>query len=195
MLLAGEDREMKFINTDDRIKAFNNFMGKQYGNDCIRNWLINNGFFTAPASTKYHGAYEGGLFDHSFTVAHTLVGLTERNYVVWENDRSPYVVGMFHDLCKIDQYQEKKPGFDLEYEEPCYEYNTETLLKGHGDKSVMLLSQFFHLTEEEILCIRYHMGAFTDKEEWSFYAKAVNKYPTVLWTHTADMIASHVLGV
>lgn len=187
------------MNTEDRIKAFNSFMGEQYGNDCIRNWLINNGFFTAPASTKYHGAYKGGLFDHSFTVAHTLVELTERNSVIWDNDRSPYIVGMYHDLCKIDCYKHPVVAIDdmgtLYTDESSWEYNNDTFLKGHGDKSVMLLSQFFHLTEEEILCIRYHMGAFTDKEEWPLYTKAVNKYPTVLWTHTADMITSHVLGV
>ena len=32
-------------------------------------WLVERGFFTAPASTKYHGAYEGGLYAHSFEVA------------------------------------------------------------------------------------------------------------------------------
>jgi hypothetical protein len=95
---------------------------------------------------------------------------------------------MFHDLCKIDSYL-------YNCETGAYEYNTNTLLKGHGDKSVMLLSKFYSLTEEEILCIRYHMGAFTDKEEWRDYTRAVNEYATVLWTHTADMIASHVKGV
>lgn len=76
-----------------------------------------------------------------------------------------------------------------------WEHNPNTLLKGHGDKSVMLLSQFYKLTEEEVLCIRYHMGAFTDKSEWNDYTRAVNLYPNVLWTHQADMLASHVEGV
>ena len=49
------------------------------------------------------------------------------------------------------------------------EYNTETLLKGHGDKSVMRCASLLQLTEEEVMCIRYHMGAFTDKEEWQDY--------------------------
>lgn len=189
---------MKFMTADDRIKAFDSFIGDQYGNSRIKNWLIANGFFTAPASTKFHGAYEGGLFDHSFTVAKALVELTERNSIIWDNDRSPYIVGMYHDLCKIDQYKHPVMAECLDGQKsysPDWEFNTNTLLKGHGEKSVMLLSQFFNLTEEEILCIRYHMGAFTDKEEWGFYTRAINKYPTVLWTHTADMIASHVLGV
>ena len=106
---------------------------------------------------------------------------------------------MFHDLCKIDQYRHPVIG-EILGGEPFFgynswEYNPDTLLKGHGDKSVMLLSQFYTLTEEEIMCIRYHMGAFTPKEEWNDYTRAVNHYPNVLWTHQADMLASHVAGV
>lgn len=71
----------------------------------------------------------------------------------------------------------------------------DTLLKGHGDKSVIVLAQYFKLTEEEIMCIRYHMGAFCDKSEWNDYTRAVHKYTNVLWTHQADMLASHVEGV
>ena len=59
----------------------------------------------------------------------------------------------------------------------------------------MLLSQFYALTEEEICCIRYHMGAFTPKEEWNDYTGAIHAYPNVLWTHHADMLASHVAGI
>lgn len=51
------------------------------------------------------------------------------------------------------------------------------------------------LTEEERLCIRWHMGAFDDKENWNCYGAAIEEYPNVLWTHTADMVASRVLGV
>ena len=142
------------------------------------------------------------MFDHSLSVAKHLVGLTERLELKWKDCRSPYLVGIFHDLRKIDLYRhpvkdtiyisgEKQSIFD----ELSWEHNPNTLLKGHGDKSVMLLSQFYKLTEEEVLCIRYHMGAFTDKSEWNDYTRAVNLYPNVLWTHQADMLASHVEGV
>lgn len=162
-------------------------------------WLVANGWFSAPASTKYHGNYEGGLLEHSASVMKFLVQLTEDNRLIWRNARSPYIIGMFHDLCKIDQYRHPATdmtadGFQI-YDPTAWEYRTDTLLKGHGDKSVMLLSQFYTLTEEEIMCIRYHMGAFTDKAEWNDYTRAVRLYPNVLWTHQADMLASHVAGV
>ena len=153
-------------------------------------WLVNRGFFKVPASTKYHGAHEGGLYQHSASVMEFLVQLTKDNDLHWQDERSPYIVGMFHDLCKIDQYL---PFMDCE--SISWDYNPNTLLKGHGEKSVMLLSQFYRLTEEEICCIRYHMGAFTPKEEWNDYTGAIHAYPNVLWTHHADMLASHVAGV
>jgi hypothetical protein len=185
------------------VTDFMNFMklsdGTSVVSDDMMEYLMAYGFFTAPASTKYHGNYEGGLLEHSYMVTKFLLTLTQDNHLIWRKARSPFIVGMFHDLCKIDQY--RHPASDLVVDgmllpDPSkWEYNPDTLLKGHGDKSVMLLSQFYTLTDEEIMCIRYHMGAFTDKSEWNDYTRAVRNYPNVLWTHQADMLASHVAGV
>lgn len=167
--------------------------------------LKEKGFFTAPASTKYHGAFEGGLFEHSRNVTKVLIDLTKDNGLEWQRPESPYIIGMFHDLCKIDLYRHPQTTdilYSTEKNEPeiikktdtsKWEHNPDTLLKGHGDKSVMLLSQYLPLTMEEILCIRYHMGAFVDQKEWADYTRAIHQYSTVLWTHHADMIASHIL--
>ena len=165
-------------------------------------YLKNEGFFTSPASTKYHGVYEGGLYDHSSKVFERLAELTVNNNLEWQRPESPFIIGMFHDLCKCDLYKITADSYDrIELEDgtfmvtpalnPKYEYNTDTLLKGHGAKSVMILSRFINLTEEEMLCIRYHMGAY-EKEEWAEFDKAIHKYPNVLWTHMADMLASKV---
>lgn len=150
--------------------------------------LIRKGFLDSPASTKYHGSYWGGLFDHSYSVACTLRKLTKQLELDWDDLLSPIRIGLLHDLCKMDQYlyDEEKKGFS---------YDKNTLLVGHGIKSVVIAQSLpdTKLTEEEIACITYHMGAFTEKEEWTSYTNAVHKYPNVLWTHTADMLSSHVL--
>lgn len=93
---------MKF-NEEDRIEQFSKLMNP-YVTEEFRTWLIKNGFFKAPASIHHHGAYTGALFDHSFAVTKALLSLTERLELKWELERSPYIVGMFHDLCKIDNY-------------------------------------------------------------------------------------------
>lgn len=168
-------------------------------NNDLTEFLTNKGFFDAPASTKYHGVYPGGLFDHSAMVYVELENLTEKLGLKWKRPESPFIIGMFHDLCKYDQYIEV-PGIEADVGNGMtitaqggshYEYNKHTLLKGHGAKSVMLLSRFINLTEEEVLCIRYHMGPY-ETEEWNEFDLAIRKYPTVLFTHTADMIASKV---
>ena len=193
-----------FSSIEDRIHAFRNCMvsALHLFPQNITEQLTASGFFTAPASTKYHGSYEGGLFDHSRNVTSVLVTLTHYNDLEWQRPESPYIIGMFHDICKQDQYRHpiSEPYIDgaTEWrwiEESKWEYEPDTLLKGHGDKSVMLLSGYLSLTMEEILCIRYHMGAFVDQKEWNDYTRAIHKYPNVLWTHMADMIAAHILEI
>ena len=189
-------------NLETRIQSFRDWMGAALHllPENVVEKLIADGFFTAPASTKHHGAYEGGLFDHSLNVTRVLLGLTENNGLVWIRPESPYIIGMFHDICKQDLY--RHPVDETIYDENApipivdeskWEYTPNPLLKGHGDRSVMLLSQHLRLTMEEILCIRYHMGAFVDQKEWNDYTEAVHRYPNVLWTHQADMIAAHIL--
>ena len=152
-------------------------------------YLKEQGFFAKPAAIKHHGNYQGGLFDHSLMVTQSLTNMTNAMDIKWQNPRSPFVVGMFHDLCKVDDYT-----FKYEDSGKFFEYNNDKILNGHGDKSLIMLSQFLKLTEEEILCIRYHMGAY-QTDDWTSYDKAIRKYQTVLWTHTADMYASKVLNV
>ena len=164
-------------------------------------WLSDNGFFRAPASRKYHGAYAGGLYDHSKAVAEALTNLTHDLHLKWERPESPFIIGMFHDLCKIDQYKEVEdaPGkvmfgeFEPQGRETHYEW-ADPFMKGHGDKSVLYLSHLMRLTEEEMYCIRFHMGAF-EQADIEGYSKAVEKFNNVLFAHTADMIASKIVGV
>ncbi len=179
----------------ERIKKFKELLGSAVTEE-FTNWLVEKGFFTAPASTKYHGSYEGGLFDHSYAVAVALIQLTQKCGLTWMRESSPALIGMFHDLCKIDSYRQTLASFmDAANTKPVYEYNNNTLLKGHGDKSILLLAPHLVLTEEEVLCIRYHMGAFVPQEEWRDYTNAIHVYQNVLWTHQADMIASHIMGI
>lgn len=157
--------------------------------DALWVYLHDSGFFDAPASIHHHGAYPGALYDHSFAVMQALLSMTRRLDLKWQEPRSPYIVGMFHDLCKVDNYKHKDGSGEA------WEYNNAALLPGHGEKSVILLQRFLPLTEEEMLCIRWHMGAFDDKENWNSYGRACTAYPNVLYTHTADMIAARILGV
>ena len=177
----------------NRIDAFKEMMSKALNPEDAAQmalFLEKAGFFEAPASTKFHGAYPGGLFDHSHEVTKALVELTEKLSLAWQKPRSPYLVGMLHDLCKIDAYIVSDDG--------TIKHSNDMPLKGHGDKSCMLAEDLLiemrldPLTEEELFCIRWHMGAYDTKENWPKLNEAIRKYPNVLYTHTADMIASQI---
>lgn len=179
----------QYRNSAGRVLAFQKHMEKIMPINDIRNsysWLIGMKYFEAPASSKYHGAYEGGLYDHSELVALTLVDMTKRLDLKWERPESPYLVGFLHDLCKVDAYRKTEEG---------YKYNTDMLLPGHGEKSAILALQHIPLTDEEIMCIRYHMGAYEGEGIWKNLGNVIKKYPNVLWTHTADMVASQIIGI
>ena len=185
-----EDRQKLFRETMYTVFRDSDEMGR------IMDELADSGYFTAPASTKHHANYEGGLFDHSLNVTNSLLALTDANNLEWMREQSPYIIGMFHDLCKIDNYTKKsKPSLSPLLEGDSWEYNNAALLPGHGEKSVIMLQQHMNLTDEEMLCIRWHMGAFDDKEHWNSYGRSVTHFPNVLYTHTADMVAARILGV
>ena len=191
---------IKFSSIEERHEYFvENYM-EVLGMPVI-NKLVDDGFLTAPASTKYHGNYRGGLFDHSVNVAEVLCRLTQQNNLTWQHSQnwdagddlnSPKLVGILHDLCKIDIY--KLAPSEAQFP---YEHDDSPIIKGHGIKSALYLAKYgiIKVTEEELACIIYHMGAYTPAEEWKAYNNAVNKYPNVAFTHLADLIASHVMGV
>lgn len=185
-------------------EVFLNFMqinGKLIVSSQTLDWLISQGFFVKPAAISHHGNHTGGLFEHSLAVAQVLVEMTQKFDIPWTRPESPHIVGMFHDLCKLDDYVDENAsdivimgsGSPIS-KNPKWIHNPTLLMGGHGDKSVMMLSQVMTLTEEEMLCIRFHMGAYVTSD-WDAFDRAIRKYQSVLFTHTADMYASKVQDV
>lgn len=182
-----EYKAKKFDSLEDRRNfLYENFTGAVGVH--VLNIMTDRGFLEAPASTRYHGNYAGGLFDHSVNVALILEQMSKELNLTWMEEDSALRIGLLHDLCKIDSYK-------LDKATQVWEHRS-TLVKGHGVKSVIYAAEYgANLTEEERACILYHMGAYTPKEEWQNYNDAVRIFPNVLWTHTADMVASHIIGV
>lgn len=152
------------------------------------NRLIDLNYFKQPASVSHHGNYEGGLFDHSWAVMEALEDLTYKLDLQWEDKRSLYIVGLLHDLCKCNAYIYNE-------ETGQWEYNKNTIMTGHGELSVIMAQQIIELTDEEVACIRWHMGAYDEKENWNILGRAIEQYSNVLYTHTADMIATRIKGI
>lgn len=188
------------------VKRFKKIVTENIERDGIENlmeWLEHEtDFFSAPASTRYHGSYEGGLVEHSLNVYDRLVWEMENTVGAgWQEIYSPEavaIVALFHDLCKIDRYVitekwRKDENGDWEAYE-AYEYNKEKAEMGHGAQSVFYLQKFIQLTEFEAQAIFWHMGAY-DLSPYASLAACSETFkwnPLAFLTHRADMAATYV---
>lgn len=172
------------------------------GSDRLLEYLLSDSsdFFTAPASTRYHGAYEGGLCEHSINVYECMKDYLERErvkdtYKLDYSDETIALVALLHDLCKINlyrtSYRNAKNEMGVWEKVPYFEYH-DTLPYGHGEKSVYIISGFMRLTREEAFAIRWHMG-FSGEENKNTIGKALEMYPLALAAHIADMEATFLM--
>lgn len=161
----------------------------------------NSDFFTAPASTRYHLACEGGLVDHSIHVYECLKDYLDRNKVKNEfglsySDETIAIVSLLHDLCKVNVYKVStrnvKDSVTGQWKQvPYYEFD-DNLPYGHGEKSVYVISGFMRLTREEAFAIRYHMG-FSNEDDARNVGRAFELFPLALALSIADTEATYFI--
>lgn len=170
---------------------------KRAGIDDLLQWLEKSDFYYAPASTKFHGNYEGGLLDHSLNVYDNLVKLIQAFPLPNEtfDEESIAIVALFHDICKVSFYKKGSRNVKGEdgkwFAKEIYEIN-EKIPLGHGEKSCILLQQFMKLSIRELLSIRWHMGGFDSATKGGDYGMSGAQDYTHLVTllQAADMLAT-----
>lgn len=173
---------------------------KREGADKLLEYLTaSSDFFSAPASTKYHSCFEGGLALHSINTYHRykkiLIEEYGDNYQEMISDESIAIIALLHDVCKINTYtvdyrNQKVDGQWIQV--PYYAYNN-SLPYGHGEKSVYIISGFMRLTREEAMAINWHMGAFDVRCQVSNdLVEAFKRFPNALLFHIADIKATYL---
>lgn len=191
---------------DESVEAKEEFLEIYYdkierdGADKLLEWLERSDFFTAPASTRRHSAYRGGLCRHSINVYKRFVKLIEGEFGAnWEEKISPEsvaIMGLLHDVCKVDFYVEdvKNVKIDGKWEQRPYYKVEDNLPYGHGEKSVYILSAFMKLTREEALAINWHMGEFDPRVRGGSFsaAEVFYRYPICFLMHLADLTATYL---
>lgn len=206
------------------IERFEGIMScvKRDGVDKLMAYIKKSDFYTAPASTRFHGSCEGGLLQHSLNVYDCLIAKKENP--IWKDklanvsDETFAIVSLLHDLCKTYYYGSELKNQKTYDEEKVKSANPRTVKHdangdfiwetvpayvvdnkyplGHGDKSVMfILLNGMNLTMEENMAIRWHMGAYEGQGIWNDLGSAFDKYPLALAVHEADMEATHLLEV
>ena len=174
---------------------------KREGADRLLEFLADRcDFFSAPASTRFHSSYEGGLAQHSLNVYECLVQYLARErvkevYRLSCTEETAAIVALLHDICKVDTYV--RDFRNVKNEQGQWEkvpvYRAEDKLPyGHGEKSVYMISGFMKLTREEAMAIRWHMG-FSGTEDANLVGRALEAYPLAFALSTADMEATYFL--
>lgn len=172
------------------------------GADQLLEWLDSDAsdFFTAPSSTRFHGAYEGGLVEHSLNVYECLKDYLNRPRTkeLYGMDYTPEtiaVTALLHDICKVGFYAVDYRNAKNEqgvWEKVPYYTVRDTLPYGHGEKSVYMIQSFMRLTRDEAFAIRYHMG-FSGNEDKNSVGRALEMFPLALAVNVADMEATYYL--
>ena len=165
------------------------------GIDELLSWLEKSDFFTAPASTRFHGSYAGGLLEHSLNVYRELNRLLAAFPEVTADEETVAIIALFHDLCKVHLYGVEKRNRKNESGQwesyDAYTHDEKFKFGGHGSKSVFLIQNFMKLKPEEAVAVNCHMGAF-DGDARSVGA-AFEAYPIAWLLHVADGAATYII--
>lgn len=181
------------------LDIFDKFITRE-GADKLKSYLLSSDFFDAPASGRYHCAYQGGLCEHSLNTYYRLLKNVKNEfgdeYSNFISDESIAICGLLHDVCKIDFYKVdyrnvKENG---EWVKKPYYAREEALPYGHGEKSVYILCGFIKLSREEAMAINWHMGGFDTRVRGGdgSVSEAYCKYPLAVLLHVSDLEATFI---
>ena len=167
------------------------------GMDNLLNFLEKSDFYTAPASTRFHGDYAGGLLEHSMKV-YEIFNEKVKNRGLSTPEETIKISALLHDICKTNYYKtdyRNAKNARGEWEKVPYYTVEDTIPYGHGEKSVMMLTEYIKLTNEEKYAIRWHMGFTEPKELYTTIGEAYKKYPIALLLNEADLEATYFYNI
>lgn len=189
-MVAGEE---KMSTPKERFLAgFDKYIKRDGAADLLA-WLEATDFYTAPASTRFHGDHEGGLCEHSINVFNQMCRLLRSYPEIKTNGETTAIISLLHDVCKIGcyktEYRNAKDANGVWQKVPYYAFDEQFAYGNHGGKSVFLISRFIRLTEEEAVAIQCHMGNEDGKYGVS---ESYRRYPLAWLLHVADEAASFI---
>ena len=162
----------------------------------LLDYMDKGGFYTAPASTKYHGAEAGALAVHSLNVCYTALDIakTLNPEITEEQKNSIIICALLHDLGKMGQFGQPlyvdnilKKGRS---EAQPFKINPDLLTLDHEIVSVIEIQKLIELTPDEQFAIAYHNALYTAIGKYNLQGK---ERPLQMIIHFADMWASRVL--
>ena len=181
---------------------------KRAGIEDVLKDLEDWGFYEAPASAGHHLNVAGGLVQHSLNTCKAALSVYEgmktlEPYLANEVKRESVIIAsLLHDVCKTDIYKptvkRRKNQLGIWEDSEGYKVTYKNFPMGHGEKSViLLLCSGLELFDDEMLAIRWHMGAWgvnmNSYEDQRNYDTARMLYPLVAIVQTADGLAASIM--
>lgn len=164
------------------------------GIEDLMSWLEKSDFYVAPASSKFHGSYPGGLLEHSLNVYDELKRLLKAYPEIQIPEETAIICSLFHDLCKVNRYKtEKRNRKNNAGQWESYDFYTVSekfYFGGHGSKSVFIIQQFIKLTPEEAVAINCHMSSWDGNKDVGL---AFEQYPFAWLVHVADESSTYII--
>ena len=199
MTTKDEVMEVKLTPKEEFIQLFNDNIKREGAKEFLK-FLEQTDFFVAPASTKYHSAYEGGLCEHSIKVYKRLLRLIQSEYGEKFEEKISHesiaICGLLHDICKLNTYKTQMRNVkenNMWVQKPFYTVD-DTVPYGHGEKSVYMISGFMRLSREEAMMINWHMGPYDLRVKGGSFALSdvFYMFPNAMLMYLADMQAAYL---
>lgn len=165
------------------------------GSEELKEWLMSTDIETAPASTKFHGSYAGGLLDHSVHVWEELVRLLKAYPEIKVTAESAAIISLLHDVCKLNTYKQELRNQKVNgiwVQRPVYVFDEDFCYGSHGGKSVYLIQRYMRLTEVEAVAVNCHMSVWDRSPNDYGIGSAYEQFPLAWLLHVADESATYI---
>lgn len=181
------------------LSLYEHYVTREGAAELLRFLKEKSDFFTAPASSRFHLAREGGLLEHSVNVAKLMLRFENHPDYGSEPADSLVICGLLHDLCKTNYYKVSTRNVKNEqtgqWEKQPFYMVEDSFPYGHGEKSVYMIERFFRLKAPEAMAIRWHMGGFDEASRGGSFAisRAYERYPLAVKLQLCDVEASYLV--
>ena len=200
-------------NKEEFISLINS-INRDFDKERLIDWLENKSdFFTAPASTKYHGSFEGGLCEHSLNVYYALRNLhygympeltatteeVEQGIHKYKYDEDTLkIVGLLHDISKANYYEifsrNVKDSNGNWTQVLDYKVRDDKFIYGSDEQNTeFMVSTFIPLTVDEKVALLHKSGGKAFDSTQENIPTIFNKYQLAVLLHCADMLSCYIL--
>ena len=169
-------------------------------------WLEAGDFFYAPATTRYHGSYPGGLCEHSLNVYYVLRKLASEFAgkfagATGYSEDTLKAVGLLHELGKVgyfETFSRNVKNDDTGKWEQRQEYRVRDpkdrdTIGGKTLNAFLAISRYIPLSAEEMAAIINQYAGMDKSENTEDLYSVLGKYPLVTLLHSADLISCYCI--